>query len=149
MVWGANRSGSIPRLRSQREKRVQLSTSEPCFDSLKHLHFTSRAIVETGDITHDNTTSVAVSGFRVSRLAASDITLNSVLEIVCVWIDVTWSPWLVVLEEKWRSTLGRGLGSGTVHIAGAAKHWFVRFAWLVSYKRRPEGLFGGSVSTTE
>ena len=90
-----------------------------CFDSLKHVRFTPRAIVETDDITHENTTSVAVSGFRVSRLAASDIILNSVLDIVCVWINVTWSPWLAVLEERWRSTFGRGFGSGTVHIAGA------------------------------
>ena len=30
----------------------------------------------------------------------SYIILNSVLEIMCVWIDVTWPPWRVVLEEK-------------------------------------------------
>ena len=39
------------------------------------------------------------------------IILNSVLGRVCVWIDVTWSPWRVVLEDKSRSALGRGLGS--------------------------------------
>ena len=73
------------------------------------------------------------------------IILNSVLEILCVlcvWIDVTWSSWRVVLEEKSWSALGRRLGSGTVHIAGTVKIWFVRLAWLVSHNRRPEAFWG-------
>ena len=50
--------------------------------------------------THEIMLSVAVSGFRVSRLATPNVLLNSVLETLCVWIDVTWSSWRVVLEEK-------------------------------------------------
>ena len=85
----------------------------------------------------------AVSGFRVSRLATPNIILNSVLEIIWVWIDVTWSPWWrVVLGEKSWSALGRGLGSDTVQTAGAVKHLFVRLAWLVSDNRRPEASGG-------
>ena len=39
--------------------------------------------------THDIMLSVSVSGFRVSS-GYNTIILNSVLEKVCVWIDVTW-----------------------------------------------------------
>ena len=79
--------------------------------------------------------------FGVSRLATPNIMLNSVLEIICVWIGVTW---FIVAGRTGREVvkcLGRGLGSGTVHIAGAVKHWFVRLAWLVSHNRRPEAFW--------
>ena len=41
-----------------------------------------------------------------------------------------------------KCALDRGLGSGTVHIAGAVKYWFVRLAWLVSHNSRPKSLLG-------
>ena len=50
------------------------------------------------------------------------IILNSVLKLVFLLIDVTWFiVWRVVLEEVVKA-LGRGLGSGTVHTAGAIEH---------------------------
>ena len=74
------------------------------------LSFTSRAIVETDDITHENTLSVAVSGFTVSRLATSDIILNSVLDTVYARIDVTWLPCLSVVMrcDEVHSIVGSG-----------------------------------------
>ena len=52
------------------------------------------------------------------------------------------SSWRVVLEEKSRNALGRGLGSGTVQTAGAVKHLFVKLAWLISHDRLARGLLG-------
>ena len=49
-----------------------------------------------------------------------------------------WSYW----KRSDEVHLVRGLGSGTVHIAGAVKHWFVRLAWLISHNSRHKGLFG-------
>ena len=87
--------------------------------------------------------SVAVSGFRVSRLATILHYTETLWWRYCAKkVDFTWLPWLARSDEKWRSTLGRGLGSGTVHIAGVVKHWFVRLARLVSHNRRPKGLLG-------
>ena len=113
-----------------------------CIDliAIHYLYSMPRGYRSRHGDTHEIMTSVSVSGFGVSRLATPNITLNYVLEILCVWIDVILSSWRVVLEEK--SCTGRGLGSGTVHIAGAVKHWFVRLAWLVSHNRRPEAFWG-------
>ena len=112
------------------------------FIAIHYLYSMPRGYRSRHRDTHEIMLSVSVSGFRVSRLATPNTILNSVLKILCVWIDVTWSSWRVVLEERSWSALGRGLGSGTVHIAGAVKHWFVRFAWLVSCTRRPEAFWG-------
>ena len=58
----------------------------------------------------------------------SYIRLNSVLGRVCVWIDVTSSPWRVVLEEKSRSALFRGLGSVPYILLARLSIGFVRLA---------------------
>ena len=58
----------------------------------------SRGIVM---LTHENTISVVVSGFSVSRLATPIIILNSALDRVCVWIYVIWLLWLARSDEKW------------------------------------------------
>ena len=82
------RSGSIPRLRSHDLIVIHYLYSMPRGYRSRHRD------------THEIMLSVAVSGLRVSRLATPNIILNFVLEILCVWIDVTWSSWRVVLEEK-------------------------------------------------
>ena len=46
------------------------------------------------------TISVLYLGLGSHVWLQSYIILNSVLDRVCVWIDVTWLPWRIVLEEK-------------------------------------------------
>ena len=83
------------------EVRFNSTVAEPWFDSQKHLRLTSRGyrsrlIMSLMRIPF--LYSICVLGSHV--WLQSYIILNSVLGRVCVWIDVTWSPWRVVLEDK-------------------------------------------------
>ena len=71
-------------------------------DSLKHLCVTARGY-QSGLI-------ISLMGIQFRYLylglgshvwLRSYIVLNSVLDRVCVWADVTWLPWLARSDEKW------------------------------------------------
>ena len=128
----------------QREIRVQLSASERWFDS--HTTHTLPPRGYRRDWWYHSWEHAFCSCIWVYGLSSGyDTTLywNTVLDRVCVWIDVTWLPWLARSDGKWWNKLGSGLGFGTVHIPGAVKHWFVRLAWLVSHnKQGPKGIWG-------
>ena len=74
---GAKKSGSIPRFRSQREIRVQFSRQGGHdLIAIRYVYSMPRGYQSRHRDTHEIMFSVAVSGFRVSRLATPDIILK-------------------------------------------------------------------------
>ena len=107
---------------------------EPWLD----LSFTSRVIVETDDITHENILSVAVWDLvyllTTGLLYIEHCTRYSMRKDL---VSPGYRGW-AVLKVAAEVLSVVGLGSSNVHIIGAVKHWLVRLASVsLTTNRRP------------